>query len=60
MDESKIPAPLPDLPASLPDPLAPPKTPASARAQRLATALRANLKRRKAAARSATSAKPSN
>ncbi|MBU1385677.1 MAG: hypothetical protein KKG14_09485 [Alphaproteobacteria bacterium] len=60
MDESKIPAPLPDLPASLPDPLAPPKTPASARAQRLATALRANLKRRKAAARAIRPATSSN
>ena len=44
MDESKTPAPRPDLPASLPDPLGPPKTPATARAQRLATALRDNLK----------------
>ena len=60
MDESKIPAPLPDLPASLPDPLGPPATPATARAQRLAPALRANLKRRKAAARGARPVKPSN
>lgn len=60
MDESKTPAPRPDLPASLPDPLAPPKTPATARAQRLATALRDNLKRRKAAARAAGAGKPSN
>ena len=60
MGESKINAPLPDLPASLPDPLAPPKTPATARAQRLATALRSNLKRRKAAAGLAKPAKPSN
>ncbi|HZV85242.1 MAG TPA: hypothetical protein VFF48_09680 [Brevundimonas sp.] len=60
MDESKTPAPLPDLPASLPDPLAPPKTPATARAQRLATALRDNLKRRKAAARDTRPGKPSN
>ncbi|MCS6627015.1 hypothetical protein N0B44_29280 [Roseibacterium beibuensis] len=60
MDESKTPAPLPQLPPSLPDPLAPPKTPATARAQRLATALRDNLKRRKAAARSARTEKPSN
>jgi len=60
MDESKIPAPLPPLPPSLPDPLAPPKTPATARAQRLATALRDNLKRRKAAGRSARPEKPSN
>ena len=60
MDESKIPTPLPDLPPSLPDPLAPPKTPATARAQRLATALRANLKRRKAAARAVKPARPSN
>ncbi len=60
MDESKTPAPRPDLPASLPDPLAPPKTPATARAQRLATALRDNLKRRKAAARAAGAVKPSN
>lgn len=60
MDESKNPAPLPDLPPSLPDPLAPPKTPATARAQRLATALRDNLKRRKAAARAPKPVKPSN
>ncbi len=60
MDESKTPAPRPDLPASLPDPLAPPKTPATARAQRLATALRDTLKRRKAAARAAGAGKPSN
>ena len=60
MDESKSPAPLPDLPASLPDPLAPPKTPATERAQRLASALRANLKRRKAAGRPAPAARPSN
>ena len=60
MDESKTPSPLPDLPATLPDPLAPPKTPATARAQRLATALRDNLKRRKAAARPGKPAKPSN
>ena len=60
MDESKTPAPLPDLPPALPDPLAPPKTPATARAQRLATALRDNLKRRKAATRSARAEKPSN
>ena len=60
MDESKIPAPLPDLPPSLPDPLAPPKTPATARAQRLATALRDNLKRRKAATRSVRAERPSN
>lgn len=60
MDESKIVAPLPDLPASLPDPLAPAKTPATARAQRLASALRDNLKRRKAAGRAVRTAKPSN
>ena len=60
MDESKIPSPLPDLPPSLPDPLAAPRTPATARAQRLATALRDNLKRRKAATRSARAEKPSN
>ena len=60
MDESKIPGPRPELPATLPDPLAPPPTPATARAQRLATALRANLKRRKAAERTARAAKPSN
>ena len=60
MDESKTTAPRPDLPASLPDPLSPPKTPATARAQRLATALRANLKRRKAAARAVKPARPSN
>ncbi len=60
MDESTTPAPLPDLPATLPDPLAPPKTPATARAQRLATALRDNLKRRKAAARGPRPGKPSN
>ncbi len=60
MDESETASPRPDLPATLPDPLAPAKTPATARAQRLATALRDNLKRRKAAARSAKPAKPSN
>jgi hypothetical protein len=60
MDESKIPSPRPDLPASLPDPLSPPKTPATARAQRLATALRDNLKRRKAAGRAGKAEKPSN
>jgi hypothetical protein len=60
MDESKTASPRPELPATLPDPLAPPKTPATARAQRLATALRDNLKRRKAAGRAAASAKPSN
>lgn len=51
MDESKTMAPQPELPTSLPDPLAPAKTPATARAQRLATALRDNLRRRKAAGR---------
>lgn len=60
MDESKTVSPRPDLPATLPDPLAPPKTPATARAQRLATALRDNLKRRKAAGRAGKAAKPSN
>lgn len=60
MDESKNPTPLPKLPPSLPDPLAAPKTPATARAQRLATALRDNLKRRKAATRAARADKPSN
>ncbi|MBU1524947.1 MAG: hypothetical protein KKC29_01030 [Alphaproteobacteria bacterium] len=60
MDESKIPSPRTDLPASLPDPLSPPKTPATARAQRLATALRDNLKRRKAAGRAGKAEKPSN
>jgi len=51
MDESKTTSLQPELPTSLPDPLAPAKTPATARAQRLATALRDNLRRRKAAAR---------
>ena len=60
MDESKTASPRPDLPATLPDPLAAPKTPATERAQRLATALRDNLKRRKAAGRVGTAAKPSN
>jgi len=60
MDESKNTAPRPDLPATLPDPLAPAKTPATARAQRLATALRDNLKRRKAASRAPKAAKPRN
>ncbi len=60
MDESKTESPQPALPATLPDPLAPPKTPATARAQRLATALRDNLKRRKAADRAGKAAKPSN
>ena len=53
MDESKTTSLGPDLPTSLPDPLAAPKTPATARAQRLSTALRDNLRRRKAAHRSA-------
>ena len=60
MDESKTASPGPDLSATLPDPLSPPKTPATARAQRLATALRDNLKRRKAAGAAARPAKPSN
>jgi hypothetical protein len=60
MDESKTASPRPDPPAAPPDPLAPAKTPATARAQRLATALRDNLKRRKAAARARGPAKPSN
>ncbi len=60
MDESKTTNLQPELPATLPDPLAAPKTPATERAQRLATALRDNLKRRKAAARPGKSAKPSN
>lgn len=60
MDESKTQSPRSELPATLPDPLAPPKTPATERAQRLATALRDNLKRRKAAGRAGKAAKPSN
>ena len=60
MDESRTASPRPDLPATLPDPLASAKTPATARAQRLATALRDNLRRRKAAARPGKPAKPSN
>ena len=60
MDESETAAPRPDLPASLPDPLAPAKTPATERAQRLASALRDNLRRRKAAAGPGKAAKPSN
>ena len=60
MAESKTPAPRPDLPATQPDPLAPPRTPATARAQRLATAMRDNLKRRKAAARAARPGQVSN
>lgn len=60
MDESETTNLQPELPATLPDPPAPAKTPAAARAQRLATALRDNLKRRKAAARPGKSAKPSN
>ena len=60
MDESKTATPRPELPASLPDPLSPPKTPATERAQRLATALRDNLKRRKAAGRVGKAEKPSN
>ncbi|HWQ85771.1 hypothetical protein [Brevundimonas sp.] len=60
MDESKTTAPRPELPTSLPDPLAAPKTPATARAQRLATALRENLRRRKAAGREARPATPRN
>lgn len=60
MDESKITGPQPPLPTSLPDPLAPAKTPASARAQRLSTALRDNLRRRKAAAKAIKPAAPRN
>ena len=60
MDESKIASPRAELPATLPDPLAPSKTPATERAQRLATALRDNLKRRRAAGRAGKPAKPSN
>ncbi len=60
MDESETASPRPDLPASLPGPLVPAKTPATARAQRLATALRDNLRRRKAAGRQDRPAKPSN
>ena len=60
MDESKATLPQPDLPVSLPDPLAPAKTPATERAQRLASALRDNLRRRKAAAGPGKAAKPSN
>ncbi len=60
MDESKTTAPRPELPTSLPDPLAAPKTPATARAQRLSTALRDNLRRRKAASRAVKPAAPRN
>ena len=60
MDESKGPLPQPDLPVSLPDPPVPAKTPATERAQRLAAALRDNLRRRKAAAGPGKAAKPSN
>jgi hypothetical protein len=60
MDESKTQGPLPELPTSLPDPLAAPKTPATARAQRLSTALRDNLRRRKAASHAARTAAPRN
>ena len=60
MDESKAALPQPDLPVSLPDPLVPAKTPATERAQRLASALRDNLRRRKAAAGPGKAAKPSN
>jgi len=60
MDESETASPRSDLPPSLPDPLAAAKTPATVRAQRLATALRDNLKRRKAAGRAGQAAKPSN
>lgn len=60
MDESKAASPQPDLPVSLPDPLASAKTPATERAQRLASALRDNLRRRKAAAGPGKAAKPSN
>jgi len=60
MDESETAPPRPDLPTNLPDPLAPVKTPATVRAQRLATALRDNLKRRKAAGRARPTEKPSN
>lgn len=60
MDESKITGPQPPLPTSLPDPLAPAKTPAMERAQRLSTALRDNLRRRKAAAKAIKPAAPRN
>ncbi|MEJ6789823.1 hypothetical protein BrevBR_09745 [Brevundimonas sp. BR2-1] len=60
MDESKITGSRPPLPTSLPDPLAPAKTPAMERAQRLSTALRDNLRRRKAAGRAVKPATPRN
>ena len=60
MDESKNTGARPPLPTSLPDPLAPAKTPAMARAQRLSTALRDNLRRRKTASRSIKPATPRN
>ena len=60
MDESKTEGPKPELPTSLPDPLAAPKTPATARAQRLSTALRDNLRRRKAALHPGKTAAPRN
>jgi hypothetical protein len=60
MDESKISGSQRPLPTSLPDPLAPATTPALARAQRLSTALRDNLRRRKAAIRSVKATPPRN
>jgi hypothetical protein len=60
MDESKITGRQPSLPTSLPDPLAPANTPALARAQRLSTALRDNLRRRKAAGGATRPAPPRN
>lgn len=60
MDEPETVTPRPDLPTTQPDVLSPPKTPATARAQRLATALRDNLRRRKAAGRTDKPARPSN
>ena len=59
MDDSN-PAPPPSLDPATAEPPPPVKAAASARAQRLATALRDNLKRRKAAGRAARTVKPSN
>lgn len=58
MDDSEAITPQPD--SGAPKPVTPARAAATERAQRLASALRDNLKRRKAASRIARPVKPSN
>ncbi len=60
MDKSEPAPPRPDLPTPPADAVVPDPVSTTARAQRLASALRDNLKRRKAAGRTGKPAKPSN